>query len=247
MSSRMPVAIVCASDRHCPNRVASTTTQGPSRIKLDLHTIQGPIKTRNLNLTIKNIRLADIAVNDVLTFCMLSSGNHMALLSRAKEKTPCSPLLPTGYCLQCNRIAAWRLASLRVFTSVIGTEEFNDYRQNEVLRILHTMTRFPRAVRSAQILIEGKTLRPNESAALVQSIAAVAEELIPLDLVSNDTRRSLEGARLVLGITLHSVRTPESRDVDNVDISDTILPYVAGHQQPSCEMLGQWSQSLILF
>ncbi len=227
----MPVVAVCASKKHCPNGAASTTTQGPSRIKLGLHTIEGPLNAQNLSLTIKKTRLDEIAVNGVLTLYAVE-WKPDSVVSKGKGKDAMFTAaahwkLPS---VQSDRGMAAFLASLRVFTHIIGTDEFDDYRQNEVLRIVHALTRFPPAVRSAHILMDGKTLRTNESAALVQSIAAVAEELIPMDLISNDRRRSLEGARLVFGIILHSVRSPDSRDLDKVDVSNTTLPYITGYQ-----------------
>ncbi|EXJ64126.1 hypothetical protein A1O7_00462 [Cladophialophora yegresii CBS 114405] len=115
------------------------------------------------------------------------------------------------------------LASLRVFSHVIGPEEFDDYRQNGVLRFLHVPTRFPPALRATHILIYGKTLARNESAALVQCIAAVMEEFIPPNIISNDIRRGLEGARLVFGIVLCGVRGPPSRQHENTDTQGSVF------------------------
>ena len=228
--SRLPVVAVCASDRHRSGGVASTD-HGPSRTMLDLHTVEGPINTHNLNVTLKDAKLAEIAVNGVLT--LYAVGRRFdGDLKKGKGKDAMFSAashwrLPS---LQSDRGMAAFLASLRVFAYIIGSEEFDDYRQNEVLRIVHSLTRFPPTVRAAHILMDGKTLKPNESAAVVQSISAVAEELIPLSLVSNDARRSLEGARLVLGLILHSIRNPETSQTAVPDTMGASLPYVAGYQ-----------------
>ncbi|KAJ9607164.1 hypothetical protein H2200_008236 [Cladophialophora chaetospira] len=228
--SRLPIVAICASSRHHSNDSVSSTPHGASRIKLDLHTIEGPINTHNLSLTIKDTRLADIAINGVLTLYAVEwKPDGIATKGQGKDAmftTAAYWRLPS---VQSDRGMAAFLASLRVFSHIIGTEEFDDYRQNEVLRVVHSLTRFPPAVRAAHILMDGKTLRANESAALVQSIAVVAEELIPLNRISNDLRRSLEGARLVLGMILHSVRSAESRECDKADPADTALPYISGY------------------
>jgi hypothetical protein len=74
--------------------------------------------------------------------------------------------------------------------------------------------------------MDGKNLHANESATLVQSIAAVAEELIPLGLIGSDMRRCLEGARLVLGLVLHHARKPEERIQrrDSTEASQVAMP-----------------------
>ena len=224
--TRLPVVAVCAAARHRTFGKVLDTYGAPSRVKLDLHTIEGPINTNNLDLTIASTALADIAVHGVLTLYsvdwtfdnkgtklkgldgMFSSASHWKLPS-----------------VQSDRGMAALLASLRVFAHIIGAKDFDDYSQNEVLRILHALTRFPPAVRAAHILMDGKTLQPNESAALVQSIAAMAEELIPLNLIGADMRRSSEGARLVLGLILHNIRDAKNREIDDArEVQQTAIP-----------------------
>ena len=233
---RLPVVAICASTRHGILTKGDTgSSDGPSRINLGIHTIEGPVTTHNLDLTLSKAGLADIAVSGVLTLYAVewrsdttvkkAKGLDGMFAAAAHWKIPS---------IQSDRGMAAVLSSLRVFAHIIGSEEFDDYRQNEVLRILHALTRFPPAVRAAHILMDGKTLQPNESAALVQSIAAVAQDLIPPNLIKGDVRRSLEGARLVLGIMLHNIRKPDNRDkrVDGSEALQTstpLLPYISAY------------------
>ena len=63
------------------------------------------------------------------------------------------------------------LDSLRVFANKSNTKEMDPRRQNIVLRLVHDMTRYFPAVRAVRMLMDGKILRPNECAAIVQSLA----------------------------------------------------------------------------
>ncbi|KIW95993.1 uncharacterized protein Z519_03059 [Cladophialophora bantiana CBS 173.52] len=231
--NRLPVVAVCATARHQPNGVSSQSCRGAFRTRLDLHTIEGPINTHNLDLTLENAGLAEIAINGILTLYAVEwtydanekKGNGKDAIFTAA----CHWRLPS---VQSDRGMAAVLASLRVFSHLVGSEDFDDRRQNEVLSTLHILTRFPPAVRAAHILMDGKSLKSNESAALVQSIAGVAEELIPQNLISNDPRRSLEGARLVLGLILHNVRrqqAPEHAGPGTAEASRSRLPYISGY------------------
>jgi ubiquitin-protein ligase/Mg-chelatase subunit ChlD len=80
-------------------------------------------------------------------------------------------------------------------------------RQNIVLKLFHDMTRYFPAVRAVRMLMNGKTLRPNECAVIVQSLAEALRDLVPLNLIENDKRRYLEGTRLLLGFVLQKVAT----------------------------------------
>lgn len=233
--SRFPVVCVCASARHQANISASSAYSRSCQSKLDLHTIEGPINTQNHQLTLQDAKLADIAVNGVLTLYALerrfevatkkSCGLDGMFAAAPHWKLPSS---------QSDRGMAAFLASLRVFAHIISSGEFDDFHQNEVLRLIHALTRFPPAVRSVHILINGKTLQPNESAVLVQSIAAITENLIPLNLVGHDSQRSLEGARLVLGLILRNIRKPDPAlngdGFGQPSTSKSSLLYVSAHR-----------------
>ncbi|KIX05990.1 uncharacterized protein Z518_03964 [Rhinocladiella mackenziei CBS 650.93] len=233
MYTRLPVVAVCSSHRHKHDSDTIPAGENLCRVKLDLHTIEGPINTANLNLTMKDMRLADLAVNGVLTIYAVhwtSTGSEKHAKSQDAMFTAASHWkLPT---VQSDRGMAAALASLRVFAHIIGSEDFDDVRQNEILKAVHLLTRFPPAVRATHILMDGKTLQSNESAALVQSLAAVAEELIPLSLIGSDVRRRLEGARLVLGLILHRVRKAETvkgETMNSASTSSSKFPYIAAY------------------
>jgi hypothetical protein len=76
-----------------------------------------------------------------------------------------------------------------------------------MLKIVHELTRYFPAVRAVRILMDGKTLRPNECAAIVQTFAEALRDLVPRHLIENDERRCLEGARLLFGFILQKVET----------------------------------------
>lgn len=233
---RLPFVAICASARHNPSPRAKAfgTNNGPTHYHLDLHTIEGPISTRNMDLTLGDAKLADLAIKGVLTLYVVpreSSVEDKNLQGKDGMFTAASHWkLPSHS--QSERAMAAVLASLRVFAHIIGTEEYDDIRQNEILRVVHLLTRFPPTVRAIHILMDGKTLQANESAALVQSLGAIAEELIPPNLVSNDMTRCLEGARLVLGLILHRAEGHQPKQVGATDSRSTSpkLPYITAYR-----------------
>ncbi|KEF63504.1 uncharacterized protein A1O9_01482 [Exophiala aquamarina CBS 119918] len=187
-----------------------------------------------MDLTLGDAKLADLAIKGVLTLYVVprqSSVEDKNLQGKDGMFTAASHWeLPSQ--TQSPRAMAAVLASLRVFAHIIGSEEYDDVRQNEILRVVHLLTRFPPTVRAVHILMDGKTLQANESAALVQSLGAVAEELIPMALISNDMTRCLEGARLVLGLILHRAEVHLAKQIGAADgrLTNPKLPYITAYR-----------------
>lgn len=107
------------------------------------------------------------------------------------------------------------LSSLRVFVDRINAEKMDTGCQNVVLKLVHELTRYFPAVRALRVLMNGKTLRPNECATIVQTFAEAIRDLVPRNLIVNDERRYLEGTRLLLAVILQkaeklSKKTPGS-------------------------------------
>jgi hypothetical protein len=236
--ARLPIVAVCDPGKHVPSQIAGLTVGGITRSKLDLHTGEAPVSTLNLAVTLGDAKLADLALNGVLNIYAVERKCSGAIKKGTGQNAMFAAAshwqLTDG---QSDRGTAAFLASLRVFSHVIGSEAFEDYHRNEVLRIVHALTRFPPTIRAVHILMDGKTLLPNESAAIVQSFAAVSEELIPAKLIANDARRSLEGARLILGLVLHSIRrneSPAAATVDDSDVPKVATPYLDGYQ--TCDL-----------
>lgn len=232
---RLPVVALCAQDRHGEKSWTTSSDEHISgQIELDLHTVEGPINTANLDLSLDDAKLTDLAVDGVLTFYAVErrptkeenrSPGMDGLFKAAAHWT--LPSLP-----QSNRGMAAFLASLRVFAHIVGAEDFDDRHQNETLRLFHLVTRFPPAVRALHILMDGKRLRPNESAALVQSVAAVTTDLIPPGLIGDDVSRSLEGTRLLLGLILrraHQAVMKEDQDESVRHRTGLKRPYIAAY------------------
>jgi hypothetical protein len=250
--ARLAIVTICDTVKHVPSPASGAAIRGIPRSKLDLHTIEAPMSTSNLSITLWEAKLADLAQNGVLTIYAVErkcSGDVKRGTGQSAMFTSAPHWqLPLG---QSDRGMAAFLASLRAFSHIIGSEAFEDYRQNnKVLRVVHALTRFPPTVRVIQILMDGKTLLPNESAAAVQSFAAVSEELIPAKLTANDARRSLECARLTLGLVLHNMRrkeqpTPGSENSDEAPKLQRLI--LAATRPVTSETQRPWKLSLILF
>jgi hypothetical protein len=103
---------------------------------------------------------------------------------------------------QSGRGFANLLSTLRVFTHIISGSNMEEEQQDAVLRILHLITRFPPAVRTAYVLMRGETPRLSECAALSQCLYEVLKSVVPPALIENDPTRFFEGTRLLFGLIL---------------------------------------------
>ena len=89
--------------------------------------------------------------------------------------------------------------------------------QNEVLRQILLLTRFPPALRAVNTLMTGKTPKDPECAALVQALYEVLKDIIPADLINSDEGRYLEGSRLIFGLLLDRARAAKT-DAEGEDL-----------------------------
>jgi U-box domain len=115
---------------------------------------------------------------------------------------------------------AMLLSSLRVFTDRIGAKKMEHPTQDAVLHIFSLLTRFPPAVRAVHILMNGKSPRACERAALAQALYEVLKGVVPLQLVKSDMTRLFEGARLLFGLILEKAKHLKLRE-------DTQMPYIS--------------------
>jgi hypothetical protein len=92
--------------------------------------------------------------------------------------------------------------------------------QDAVLHIFNLLTRFPPAARAVHILMNGRSLRACERAALSQAIYEVLIDVVPLQLLKSDTGRIFEGARLLFGFILEKAKHLKL-------VESTQLPYIS--------------------
>ncbi|KAF7502960.1 hypothetical protein GJ744_004774 [Endocarpon pusillum] len=228
--TRLPVVSICAKSRHSSMHSTSTSSSVATSM-LDLHTAEGPIETTRLDLTMKNLGLTDLVVNGVLSIYAVE--RRVNLTGTEKQTLGKDAMFSAASHWSLPRMTASTrgsnafLASLRVFAHKINTKEMDTRRQNIVLKLVHDMTRYFPAVRAVRMLMDGKTLRPNECAAIVQSVAEALRDLVPLNLIENDERRYLEGTRLLLGFVLQKVGTLATEPMARADESnDKGQPYL---------------------
>lgn len=74
--------------------------------------------------------------------------------------------------------------------------------QDAVLLIFNPFTRFPPTVRAVHILMNGKSPRACERAALGQSLYEVLKDVVPAPFIKSDMTKLFEGARLLFGLIL---------------------------------------------
>ena len=135
------------------------------------------------------------------------------------------------------------LSTLRVFAGLINAKHMEDQQQDAVLHVVHLLTRFPPAVRAVHTLMNGKSLRPCEQAALAHGLYEVLRDIVPLPLIRSNTGRILEGARLLFGLILEkakhlkleeSVRLPYISSLRVLDLRNTFTmePIFSAVQTP---------------
>jgi hypothetical protein len=91
--------------------------------------------------------------------------------------------------------------------------------QDAILHMIHLLTRFPPAVRAAYITMREETPRPPERAALVQCLYEVLKDVVPLRIVHSNTKRLLEGSRLLFGLILEKAKNLKvSKNVDDAQL-----------------------------
>jgi hypothetical protein len=111
--------------------------------------------------------------------------------------------LPNG---QSDRGMSNLLSTLRVFSHLTSGGAMKEVQQGAILHMIHLLTRFPPAVRAAYIIMRGETPRPPERAALVQCLYEVLKDVVPLRIVHSNTKRLLEGSRLLFGLILEKAK-----------------------------------------
>lgn len=98
------------------------------------------------------------------------------------------------------------LSSLRVFTELVNAKKMGESTQDQILHLIHVLTKFPPAIRTMFILMQGKSPSPAECAALAQAFFEALKDIIPLEIIEGDEKRSLEGSRLLFGFLLATAK-----------------------------------------
>lgn len=130
------------------------------------------------------------------------------------------------------------LSSFRVFTDLINAKKMDESTQDRILHLIHVISKFPPALRTAHILMQGKSPRPEECAALAQTLFETIKDIVPLELVESNECRVLEGSRLLFGFliakakqlsTLGDSSTPYLHSFSTIDLlnAETRQPVVS--------------------
>jgi hypothetical protein len=161
-----------------------------------------------MDLTIDELGLTECAINGVLNIYVVerkvSTGKVDAESGKDAIFTNGSSWIhPVP---QSMRGMAMLLSSLRVFTDRIGAKKMEHPTQDAVLHIFNLFTRFPPAIRAIHILMNGKSPRDCERAALAQALYEVLKGVVPAQLIKSDMTRIFEGSRLLFGLIFESPR-----------------------------------------
>ncbi|KAE9366198.1 hypothetical protein N431DRAFT_549163 [Stipitochalara longipes BDJ] len=221
--SKLPVLSVCSRARH--DKSSGEVDQSlVDQADLDLHTSEAPIEISSLNmdLSIDELGLTECAINGVINIYVVE---RKISSERGKAESGKDAIFANGSAWihpvpQTMRGMAMLLSSLRVFTDRIGAKKMEHPTQDAVLHIFNLLTRFPPAVRTIHILMNDKTPRACERAALAQALYEVLKDMVPVQLIKSDMTRLFEGARLLFGLILEKAKHVKLK-------ADVQMPYIS--------------------
>ncbi|KAK3715697.1 hypothetical protein LTR37_006922 [Vermiconidia calcicola] len=188
---KVPVVAICSKKRHVPTHarvdVVDETGQRKSRV-LDLHTSEQPIHPACMNATLEDSGLHALATDGVVDIYAVersTTGQNATAVGKSaifRSRAHWEPEV-----VQSDRGIAMFLSSLRVFASLVqemGRED--DRSQDSVLHTFDLLTTFPPALRTLNIIIQGKTPTPSESSALSHVVFRVLESFVPTEIIGTD-------------------------------------------------------------
>ena len=210
---KVPVAAICSKQRHTPIHARIDIDEtGHRRSKvLDLHTSELPINPSCMDATLEDIGLSGLMEDGAIDVFAVSrtttgiSGHNAQAIGKSsifRARAHWEPRVT-----QSDRGMAMFLSSLRVFASLVQHMGDDERSQDAILHAFDLLTKFPPAVRTLYILIQGKTPTAVESAALSSAMFNVLEGFAPEEIIGSDRSRVFELSRLFLGFVLEKART----------------------------------------
>lgn len=226
--TRPPIVTICSKQRHSPigaNAEADSEEQQKAFV-LDLHTNELPIHPACMDVRLADSGLDGLAIDDVIDiYCVnrqLTGGGSGDAVGIGKTNIFRARPHWQPRVAQSDRGMSIFLSSLRVFASLIQDMQDDESLQDAILHVFDLLTKFPPALRTLCILIQGKTPHAGECAALSQAMFKALGRFMATytDIIGSDHTRVFEGARLFFGYVLDKARALKlSRD------DSTILPY----------------------
>ncbi|KAK8102467.1 hypothetical protein PG984_015613 [Apiospora sp. TS-2023a] len=224
-----PIVSVCSKQRHAPfsAKVEADGEERQKRFVLDLHTNELPVHPACMNATLAEAGLGELVVDEVIDiYCVhrqITGGGSGDAVGTGKTNIFRARPHWQPKIAQSDRGISIFLSSLRVFASLVQDMQDDESLQDAILHVFDLLTKFPPALRTLCILIQGKTPQPAECAALSQAMFESLDSFMATytDIIGTDHTRVFEGARLFFGYILDKARTLKlSRD------NNTMLSYV---------------------
>lgn len=206
---KTPVVSICSKHRHTPIHARvdfDDTGKVKSRV-LDLHTSELPIHPACFESTIEMLGLQDLATDgivDIFALPRITVGEAPVIKGKSAIFHSWAHWEPAS---QSDRGMAMFLSALRVFTLLVQDMGGDERMQDAVLYTFELLTQFPPALRCLHTLIQGKTPTVMQCAALSQTILAVLNDYLPLQVIGKDCSRLFEGSRLLFGYILETARS----------------------------------------
>lgn len=232
--TQQPVIAVCSRHRHTPAHEARDDLDDSVKERvLDIHSTECPIHPACFDVRKEDAGLLELDENGIITIFAVQRGKS-STPKTAHGKNEIFKASPHWQpeVIQSPRGITIFLSSLRVTTALIEGMEGDHKAQDAVLHVVDLLTRFPPALRTFYVLIQGRTPTSAECAALVHSLFEVLGSFLPTSLLGTDRTRLLEGSRLLFGFILESAKsvklptleeaTPYLSAFETVDIRDCL-------------------------
>ncbi|EME80089.1 uncharacterized protein MYCFIDRAFT_177070 [Pseudocercospora fijiensis CIRAD86] len=225
--AKTPVVAICSKQRHVPVHARTDEPDdGGFRFRLiDLHTSELPISSNSMDATLAEAHLDHIVndgVLDIYVVSRASTGTGITATGRNaifRARPHWDPNVQ-----QTERGTAMFLSALRVFCHLVPSKDADRRMKDAVLHVFDLLTRFPPALRSLLVLIDGKTPTAAESSALAHAVyESIHEIIMPTGIIGTDKARVFEGARLFFGFVLEKARSVKLPDT----VKDDDLPYLS--------------------
>lgn len=206
-----------------------------SGFKVDMHTQEGPIHTSACTTVFDATGLAALAVEGTVPLFVVPRSSALEEKSQFVGKAMSDVFRVKDHWhpsqKQSDRGMAMMLSSLRVFAQLAKQHKLGDRYRSAALSIFAGLCKFPPAVRSLYLLLQGSRPTASECSALSYSLFEVLGSTVPAELIKHDRGRLFEGARLLFGFLSEKARELAQSDA-NLIIALTDFHPVQANNRP---------------
>ncbi|KAK6537179.1 hypothetical protein TWF694_011376 [Orbilia ellipsospora] len=191
----------------------------------DIYIADHLIETSNYDFAVSELGILELLVNGVLDLYAVTRPLDSETVPNEQKGTGKEEIfsLRSHWMVspsQSRRGISAFLSSLRVFSHIITSREMTTVRQESIMRVIYSFTRFFPIMKAFRTLMSDKTLSAPESAIIVQCCLELLRDIIPPEIINKDNTRLLEGSRLLFGYILEAAKTISLDDSSPLPLMD---------------------------